>query len=507
MSAPATGLRYSTRVMEGGLTLAIAMTEIPDTVAPATLASMLVDELKARNITYGLDEAAITNMLDNRVLEEEVIIGHGTPPRSGHDAEVQLLRLPPSFMHSADERGQVDYKEVENVSEVKEGDVIARKIPSDAGEPGFNVFGREVRPPAVRDAHLPAGRNTVISEDGLELRAAKNGYLRWSGDKIDVVELYLVMGNVGPSTGNIRYQNQVEIHGDIQAGFEVTTGGDVEIFGSVDGGKVISEGGTITVRKGVMGSSEGPAVVQAQGDVQIGRARFANIQSKTGNVTANAAVENSEIRAAGDLTLYAGPAMNCIVEVGGKVDVMAITTERRATGEAEDAENQTARTGNRRKYVRAVIASSPAVELIHDDPRQSTRGVVQDLSAGGMKLRLEGRLHEGAKFRTQFKIEGIAGTMWMDAVVVRTVTPADGEQDTHRSYGIEFTQIEPAVRDAIAKYCLAEDMRQHKLTGAETRPQHETADQPVPSSLRKKPTAKQAMLKKLAGWLDQKAQS
>jgi len=267
MSSPATGLRYNTRVMDGGLTLGITMTVIPRMGSPEALAELLLDELKKRNISYGIDEATVLRIMQDKTLNEEVMIARGTPPRTGSDAEVQLLLLPPSFMASADDKGQVDYKDIENVSEVKEGDVIARKTAADPGEPGFNVFGREVRPAPVRDAKLPFGRNTVLSEDGLELRAAKDGFLRWKGDKIEVVELYLVMGDVGPRTGNIRYQNEVAIHGDVQAGFEVVAGGDVQVFGSVDGGKVVSEQGTITVWRGVMGSSEGPGVVTALGDI------------------------------------------------------------------------------------------------------------------------------------------------------------------------------------------------------------------------------------------------
>jgi hypothetical protein len=460
---PELGLRYETRVMDGGLTLGVAMTHIPGQATPETLAKLLIDDLKRKNITYGVDEAAVLRLMQSRTLGELVEIGHGTPPRPGKDAEIQMLILPPSFMAAADEKGQVDYKNIENVSEVKAGDVIARKIPSDPGEPGFNMFGKEVRPAPVRDAKLPAGKNTTISADGLELLAAKDGFLRWREDKVEVAELYLVMGDVGLKTGNIHYQSEVEIHGNVQAGFEVVAGGDVRIFGSVDGGKVISQNGSVSVWQGVMGSAEGPAIISALGDVQIGRARFATIESKAGSVTANNAVEHCEIRAAGNLTLHSGPALNSVVEVGGKVDIMAISHEReRPAGIQQDV--RTSGAGNRRRYVRVVASPPIAVDVMPDDSDQTIRGEIIDLSAGGIKLRVEGRLKEGARFQTQFKVPGVEGTMWMDAVVVRTVDPADAEQpDTHRSYGVEFTHIEPAVREALAKYCLAEDLRQHKL--------------------------------------------
>src|SRR5438477_10522791 len=110
--------------MECGLTLGGAMTHIPDQATPETLAKLMVDDLKRRNITYGIDEAAVLRIMQNRVLEELIEIGHGTPPKPGRDAEVQMLIVPPTFMAATDDKGQVDYKNIENVAEVKDGDVI-----------------------------------------------------------------------------------------------------------------------------------------------------------------------------------------------------------------------------------------------------------------------------------------------------------------------------------------------------------------------------------------------
>jgi len=221
MSSPASGLQFNIRLIDGGLTVGITMSSIPEVGSPEGLAGVLIDELKKRNIVFGLDEEAILGIMRQRTLDEEVEIAHGVPPRSGSDAEVELLLLPPSFTAQAGEDGRVDYKNLENVSQVKAGDLVSRKTPADPGEPGVNVFGKPIRPPAVRDAKHPAGRNTVVSEDHLEMQAATDGFLRWNDDKIDVVELYAVKGDVDLRTGNVRYDKDVEVLGDVTAGFEV----------------------------------------------------------------------------------------------------------------------------------------------------------------------------------------------------------------------------------------------------------------------------------------------
>src|SRR5713226_7117127 len=464
MSSPASGLQFNIRLINGGLTVGITMSSIPEVGSPEGLAGVLIGELKKRNIVFGLDEEAILGIMRQRTLDEEVEIAHGVPPRSGSDAEVELLLLPPSFTAQAGEDGRVDYKNLENVSQVKAGDLVSRKTPADPGEPGVNVFGKPIRPPAVRDAKHPAGRNTVVSEDHLEMHAATDGFLRWNDDEIDVVELYAVKGDVDLRTGNVRYDKDVEVLGDVTAGFEVLAGGDVHIFGSVDGGKVVSTGGMVRIDGGVIGSEGGPAVVTAERDVHIGRARFARIESKTGRMVANFAVEHSEIHAAGDLILRSGPAMSCVVEVGGRIDVTNVSTHETAAGEARTLPVIThSSSSNRREYVRAVLSPPVKAQLPGDKPSETREAEILNISAGGTKLRLDGRLREGDRCRVQFALEGVPGTMWMEAEVARTCEPLSSDDGSASSYGLKFVRIEPTVREAIARFCLAEDLRQQRL--------------------------------------------
>jgi hypothetical protein len=462
LMAEATGLRYTTRVLDGGLGLGITMSYIPRMGSPEALTQLLLNELKGKNIVFGLDEGAIHGIMAARSPGTETVVAQGKPPRRGHDADVELVRVPPSFMAIAGEDGRVDYRNVENVSQVKAGEIIARKTPADPGEPGVNIFGKEVRPPAVRDARLPKGKYTMLSDDGLQLLAERDGFLRWRADVIDVVQVYAVTGDVDYRSGNVHYQGDVEIYGSVQSGFEVVAGGDVTVFGTVDGGKVVSDGGSVMVTGGVLGSSEGPGRVTARDDVHIGRARFARLESKAGSVTASYAVEHSEIHAARDLVLRAGPAMSCIVEVGGKVSVADVSARPDLSPDARP-EVHSATHGNRRQYVRAVMPEDAPVLLLRNQGAQRTEAALMDLSGGGARIRLTGPLHEGQRFQMQFKLPGVDGTMWMESEVVRVCDPLAERAGAGQSYGVQFIDIEPAIREAIAKFCMAEDLRQRRL--------------------------------------------
>ena len=115
--------------------------------------------------------------------------------------------------------------------------------------------------------------------------------------------------------------------------------------------------------------------------------------------------------------------------------------------------------------MRVVLSPPPEVVLLREGGG-TLRGAILDLSASGVRVRLDGRLREGERRNLQFKIPGVDGTMWMEAENVRECAPAnEAAPGTEKSFGLSFVHVEPTVREAIAKYCVTEDLRQHMLTG------------------------------------------
>src|SRR5690349_3667891 len=127
MSSPATGLRYTIRLMDGGMTLGMTVLELPEDASPEAQVELLQGELNKRNVAFGVEAEALRRIVRDRVLNEEVEVAHGTPPRPGKDSELELLLTPPSFVAQSADGGRVDYRNIQNVSPVKAGDVISRK--------------------------------------------------------------------------------------------------------------------------------------------------------------------------------------------------------------------------------------------------------------------------------------------------------------------------------------------------------------------------------------------
>ena len=62
------------------------------------------------------------------------------------------------------EDGSVDYRELNVISYIKEGDLLAKLFPEDRGIKGYDVQGREIKPKQVRSLQLEYGNN--IRNDG-----------------------------------------------------------------------------------------------------------------------------------------------------------------------------------------------------------------------------------------------------------------------------------------------------------------------------------------------------
>ncbi|MGH2363953.1 MAG: flagellar assembly protein A [Chloroflexota bacterium] len=446
-----TGLNYTIRVLEGGLALGLTLTSIPKLGSAEAMVKQLIGELRQRHISYGIDEAAIRDLVWNRVTGNEAVVARGAPARRGSDAEIEMLVMPPTLLPTTDDNGQVDYRNLENVKELRSGETIARKIPADPGQPGFNVFGQRIQPPRVKDAKYPVGRNVRISDDGLALVANMDGHLRWRDGCIDVLDLLTVFGDVDFRKGNVRYLGEIEVYGCVRTGFEVVAGFDAHIFGMVEGGLVASEAGSVFITGAVNGTTDRLAMVRAENDIYLSRARFASIESTSGSIIADASIEHSKLKAAKDLILRGGPALNCEVEVGGQIQVERVSGN--ATAAAADS-------SKRRESLRVDLAPPLAIVVVRHDPAGEVNGDALDISAGGMRVRLPVRMKPAEEFQMQFSLPDVPGMMWMESQILRMIeTP--GRKDIH-AYAVRYMQIEPSVKEAITRFCVNEDLRQNR---------------------------------------------
>ena len=298
-----------------------------------TKESILTD-LHYKQIRFGIREKEIEKFLAEREYCKSYLIAAGKAPRNGSDASIEYffntnLNLKPK----TNDDGSVDFHNLDIISKVKEGQLLARLTPADPGDVGADVFGTVIKPLQVKSLRLEFGRNIRLSEDQTEIYSEVTGHASLTGGRVFVSNVYEVAADVDNSTGDIDFPGSVHVKGNIKSGFSVKAKGDVIIDGVVEGAKVYSEG-QIIVRAGIHGMGKGSLV--AKSNIVCKFIENATARSEEGYIAADSIIHSiveahSEIRVSGKKGNITGGS----AKAGIAIDVNYLGTEMEAPTEVE----------------------------------------------------------------------------------------------------------------------------------------------------------------------------
>jgi uncharacterized protein len=225
----------------------------------------IINLLQSNDVVHGINEETVQAFADNPSYREPLLVAEGTKAIDGKDARIAMNFETDSRNFKLKETdGRVDFKELNLVQNVVEGQVLARKVPADEGTNGSTVTGKYLPAKPGSDARIDVGKNVRLSEDGRTAYAEINGQVVMTGSKINVEPVYVVNGDVSLKTGNIMFLGTVLVKGSVEDGFDVKASGNIEVIGSV--GKCnLDADGDIIVHQGVNGKSSG--LVRAGGSI------------------------------------------------------------------------------------------------------------------------------------------------------------------------------------------------------------------------------------------------
>ena len=213
--------------------------------------------LKSHDIVFGHLEEQVRSFEERPVYREPVLVAEGAKPRNGADARIEYsFQTERKELQLKEKDGRVDFKELNLIQNVVEGQVLARKKPPERGEPGQTVTGKVLPATDGNDTELVAGKNVTVSADGMKATADINGQVVLSAGKLNVEPVYVVAGNVGVKTGNVLFLGTVVVKGSIDDGFSVKAAGNIEVMGSVGKAELDAEG-DIVVHQGITGKGGG----------------------------------------------------------------------------------------------------------------------------------------------------------------------------------------------------------------------------------------------------------
>jgi len=225
----------------------------------------ILGDLLSRNITEGIDTAAIQKFISDRQYCVDYVFAKGTPPVNGEDAWIEyFFNTNHNLRPKRNEDGSVDYRELNTISRVEAWQVLAKLHPAVPGKPGKDVYGGPVQGRQEKNMKLDFANNITLSEDKTEIRSNVTGHVSLVNGKVFVADVYDVPADVDNATGNIVYDGNVTIKGNVKTGFSVTAKGDIIVEGVVEAA-YLSAGGQIIVKRGINGRSKGR--VEAKGNI------------------------------------------------------------------------------------------------------------------------------------------------------------------------------------------------------------------------------------------------
>ncbi len=241
----------------------------------------LVIILKKNGVHACLLEQVIRELLQQRVYFTEVEVARGKKVVQGKNGRIEYFFNVNAKPHpTLLEDGRVDYHQMNAISNVKEGDKLATWIRLIQGKPGLKVTGKTVKPDKVTEPKFTPSKYTGLSEDGHTMYALVAGHVYLIEDKIMVSNTYEVSSHVDASTGDIIYDGDILVKGNVTGGFKIKATGTIVVEGMVEDA-VIEADGPIVINGGVQGRERGRII--SQNDVTI---RY---------------IENAYIYAGGDL--------------------------------------------------------------------------------------------------------------------------------------------------------------------------------------------------------------
>jgi hypothetical protein len=256
--------------------------------------------LDKEGIFYDAD--LLAEVLLNKRYERKMLISRGRASVPGADGYLKFhfdrsnLKPKPKIM----EDGSVNFKQLDMFRLCNRGDVLVTTVMPREGIPGIDVYGKPVMPDKTKEASpIPMGKGTVMSDDGMHLIADESGQLLILEGKINISPQLEIAGNVDNSTGNIDFNGQVIIRGNVTSGFTVKAKGTIEINGVCEAATIISEKGSIVLGSGAQGGDK--AVLDAAQDITAKFIEGCKVNAG-GNIMADSILK-STVKCDGTVTL------------------------------------------------------------------------------------------------------------------------------------------------------------------------------------------------------------
>ena len=211
-------------------------------------------------------QKVITTITKDNSEETKPILLEGIRPSKGENGRFEWSEaFDPehqySFCDEQDEKGRASFYDRSSVTLVAKDEIIGILHPPTEGQPGQDIFGNGIESKPGADYKIEPGKNVELQADGRTFIATCSGEPKLQGNILLVEPVITIKSNVDFSTGNIEYNGDVHVNGDIKDLFEVHAGGNIDVGGTIEAAQVHCAG-NLTVRRGISGKEKGTITVR-----------------------------------------------------------------------------------------------------------------------------------------------------------------------------------------------------------------------------------------------------
>lgn len=259
----------------------------------------IMELLGAYKITYGIDSAAIENAILHKSYYLDILIAQGLEPIDGEPGKFEFkFDIEENKKPIILEDGSVDYNTLGQMTLVKQGDLLAEYTKAQEGTDGIDIFGNVIAAKNFRELQQLKGKGFLISEDETEYTAAAEGKVEWKNERLNVMELLVIEEDVDATTGDIQFNGDVLVKGNVYAGTTIRAGKSITVNGAVEAANLFAGKG-ILLKNGMQGGGKG---------------KLSSKEDISGKF-----FEQAELKAKG--TIKANAIMNCSIESGADIIV------------------------------------------------------------------------------------------------------------------------------------------------------------------------------------------
>ncbi|MBI5865931.1 MAG: DUF342 domain-containing protein [Planctomycetes bacterium] len=302
-TAPKTAARIRIQVVNGGMEAWAEVSREPGGDFSTTVDDLL-QALVAEKIAITDDvRAKVASFIESLPAHTEpgpaaALVACGTPATEALDGDFQWSDAFKPALQDWQADSNINYYTLNTILTVAAGSQVGRIVEPQNGQPGCDVYGRQVAPRRLCGEVLRVGDGLTPSpDDPTILVTTRDGRVVREGRVLIVRDVLNIGRDVDFTSGNVKACTDVHVRGVIKNGFEAHTNRSLTVDRAIEGATV-STGADLVVRNGIYGV-DGSCV------------------SVGGNATA-AICDNATLSAGGDLRI-GKEIINSRISVGGSI--------------------------------------------------------------------------------------------------------------------------------------------------------------------------------------------